>query len=112
MRELSCADAKGNGPLTGQLKVPPPDLTVLAKRNNGAFPTDALYQTIDGTKAIAAHGSREMPIWCERFNPFVGLPHAVDPYYWNLAGPEQSPEVVVRRRILAVIDYLGRVQQK
>jgi hypothetical protein len=29
-----------------------------------------------------------------------------------MAGPEQSPEVVVRTRILAVIDYLNRVQQK
>jgi mono/diheme cytochrome c family protein len=106
------ANAKGNGPLAGQLKVQPPDLTMLAKRNNGAFPTDTLYQTIDGTKVVAAHGSRDMPIWGERFNPIVGLPHAVDPYYWNLAGPDQSPDVVVRKRIVAVIDYLGRVQQK
>jgi hypothetical protein len=29
-----------------------------------------------------------------------------------MAGPEQSPEVVVRARILAVVDYLNRVQQK
>jgi len=29
-----------------------------------------------------------------------------------MAGPEQSLEVVVRTRILAVIDYLSRVQQK
>jgi hypothetical protein len=29
-----------------------------------------------------------------------------------MAGPEKSPEVVVRTRILAVIDYLSRVQQK
>jgi mono/diheme cytochrome c family protein len=106
------ADAKGNGPLGAQLKVAPPDLTVLAKRNNGVFPSDALYHTIDGSKAVPAHGSREMPIWGERFNPIVGLPHAVDPYYWDLAGPEQRPDVVVRNRILAVVDYLGRVQQK
>jgi hypothetical protein len=29
-----------------------------------------------------------------------------------MAGPEQSPEFVVRTRILAVIDYLSRIQQK
>jgi len=29
-----------------------------------------------------------------------------------MAGSEQSPEVVVRTRILAVIDYLSRVQQR
>jgi hypothetical protein len=87
-------------------------LTVLARSNNGVFPADALYETIYGSKTIPAHGSREMPIWGERFNPIVSLPHDVDPAYWKLAGPEQSPEVVVRKRILAVIDYLNRVQQK
>ncbi|BAR58615.1 hypothetical protein NK6_5457 [Bradyrhizobium diazoefficiens] len=40
------------------------------------------------------------------------MPHYVDPSYWKMAGPEQSPEVVVRKRILAVVDYLSRVQQK
>ena len=28
------ADAKGKGPVGDQLKIPPPDLTVLAKNNN------------------------------------------------------------------------------
>jgi mono/diheme cytochrome c family protein len=106
------ADGKGNGPLREQLKVPPPDLTVLARNNNGVFPAEALYQTIDGSKAVPTHGNREMPIWGERFNPIISLPHSVDPSYWKLAGPDQSPEVVVRKRISAVIDYLGRIQQK
>ena len=35
------ADGKGNGPLREQLKVPPSDLTVLARNNNGVFPTSA-----------------------------------------------------------------------
>ena len=106
------ADAKGKGPVSDQLKIPPPDLTMLAKNNNGVFPTNALYETLYGLKTIPAHGTREMPIWGERFNPIVNLPHDVDPFYWKLAGPERSPEVVVRTRILAVIDYLNRVQQK
>ena len=106
------ADGKGNGPLREQLKVPPPDLTILARNNNGEFPAAALYQAIDGSKAVPAHGNREMPIWGERFNPIISLPHSVDPSYWKLAGPEQSPEVVVRKRISAVVDYLGRIQQK
>jgi mono/diheme cytochrome c family protein len=115
--QSSCAschgtDGKGKGPVGEQLKVPPSDLTVLAKNNNGAFPTNAVYETIYGSKASPAHGTREMPIWGDRFNPVVGLPHYVDPSYWKMAGPEQSPEVVVRTRILAVIDYLNRIQQK
>ena len=115
--QSSCAschgtDAKGKGPVSDQLKIPPPDLTMLAKNNNGVFPTNAVYETIDGLKTIPAHGTREMPIWGEQFNPIINLPHYVDPSYWKMAGPEQSPEVVVRKRILAVIDYLSRVQQK
>ncbi len=106
------ADAKGNGPVSGQLKTPPADLTMLAKNNNGVFPTNAVYEIIYGSKTIPAHGTREMPIWGERFNPIVNLPHAVDPYYWQKAGPQLSSEVVVRTRILAVIDYLDRIQQK
>lgn len=115
--QASCAachgmDGKGKGPVSGQLKVPPSDLTMLARNNNGVFPTNAVYETIYGSKVVAAHGNREMPIWGERFNPIVGLPHSVDPSYWAKAGPQQSPEVVVRTRILAVIDYLNRIQQK
>ena len=115
--QSSCAschgtDAKGKGPVSDQLKIPPPDLTMLAKNNNGVFPTNAVYETIYGLKTIPAHGTREMPIWGERFNPIVSLPHYVDPSYWKMAGPAQSPEVVVRTRILAVIDYLSRIQQK
>jgi mono/diheme cytochrome c family protein len=106
------ADGKGKGPVSEQLKVPPSDLTTLAKNNNGVFPTNAVRETIYGSKTIAAHGTREMPIWGERFNPIVNLPHSVDPSYWKMAGPEQSPEVVVRRRIDAVTDYLSRIQQK
>lgn len=113
----SCAschgiDAKGKGPIADLLKTPPPDLTALARNNNGVFPTNAVYETLYGSKKIAAHGSSEMPVWGERFNPIVNLPHEVDQSYWKLAGPERSPEVVVRTRILAVIDYLNRVQQK
>ncbi len=106
------ADGKGKGPVSSQLKTQPADLTILAKNNNGVFPTNAVYETIYGSKSIPAHGSREMPVWGERFNPIVGLPHDVDPYYWQKAGPQQNPEVVVRTRILAVIDYLNRIQQK
>jgi mono/diheme cytochrome c family protein len=115
--QSSCAschgtDAKGKGPVSDQLKILPPDLTMLAKSNNGIFPKDAVYESIDGSRKISAHGTREMPIWGERFNPIVNLPHYVDPSYWKMAGPDQSPEVVVRKRILSVIDYLSRVQRK
>ncbi|MGY4567148.1 mono/diheme cytochrome c family protein [Bradyrhizobium sp. USDA 3256] len=46
------ADGKGKGPVSGQLKLPPADLTALARNNNGVFPTNAVYETIDGRKTI------------------------------------------------------------
>jgi mono/diheme cytochrome c family protein len=115
--QSSCAschgtDGKGNGPVSEQLKVPPPDLTMLAKKNNGVFPTNAVYETIYGLKTIPAHGTREMPIWGYRFYPMTNLPHDVDLSYWKMFGPDQSSDVVVRTRILAVVDYLSRIQQK
>ncbi len=106
------ADGKGKGPVSEQLKISPADLTILAKNNNGVFPTNAVYETIYGSKTIAAHGTREMPIWGERFNPIMNLPHIVDPTYDALDPSRESREVVVRTRILAVIDYLNRIQQK
>ncbi|MGN8545065.1 c-type cytochrome [Bradyrhizobium sp. 13971] len=66
--QASCAschgvDGKGKGPVAGQLKVPPADLTALAKNNNGVFPITAVYEAIDGRRTISAHGTHEMPIW-------------------------------------------------
>ena len=115
--QSSCAschgtDGKGKGPVSEQLKVPPPDLTMLAKNNNGVFPTNSAYEIIYGLKTIPAHGTREMPIWGYRFYPMTNLPHDVDLSYWKMFGPDQSSDVVVRRRILAVVDYLSRIQQK
>src|SRR6516165_10230845 len=106
------ADAKGKGPVSDQLKISPPDLTILAKNNNGVFPTNFVYETIYGLKTIPAHGTREMPIWGERFNPIMNSPHIVDPTYDVLDASRELREVVVRTRILAVIDYLSRIQQK
>ncbi len=106
----SCAtchgiDGKGKGPISDALRVPPPDLTMVVKKNNGVFPFSSVYEVIDGRKAIIAHGTRDMPVWGWRFGP---------------TQEEQSlrhffpidAEYVVRMRILAVIDYLNRIQEK
>jgi mono/diheme cytochrome c family protein len=55
-------NAKGNGPAASELKVPPPNLTTLAKRNKGKFPADYVTRVLaNGPKP--AHGSAEMPVW-------------------------------------------------
>jgi mono/diheme cytochrome c family protein len=54
---------KGDGPAAAALKKPPADLTQLAKKNGGKFPTQRVRDYIDGTKEVASHGSRDMPVW-------------------------------------------------
>jgi mono/diheme cytochrome c family protein len=57
------ADGKGKGPVAPALKVDPPDLTTIARRNLGTFPSSRVRNIIAGDEAIVAHGSREMPVW-------------------------------------------------
>jgi len=56
-------DAKGAGPAASALKAKLPDLTLLSRKNQGRFPAARTRAVITGEQAVAAHGSREMPIW-------------------------------------------------
>jgi hypothetical protein len=111
--QSSCAachgnDAKGNGPVSNALKTRPTDLTVLAKNNNGVFPVSRMQKIIDGRDSLITHGTREMPIWGYRFTP--PQPTKLKDDYVYL--PPDSPEPVIQSRIMAVIDYLNRIQVK
>jgi mono/diheme cytochrome c family protein len=57
----------GDGPMAGQLVRRPTDLTLLSRNNGGSFPETVVYQSIDGRRIVLFHGSREMPVWGERF---------------------------------------------
>jgi mono/diheme cytochrome c family protein len=58
------AGGKGNGPAAASLKAKPADLTVLAKNNDGKFPTERVRKFISGDDpSLSSHGSREMPVW-------------------------------------------------
>lgn len=96
------ATGNGNGPYVELLKKSPPDLTTLAKRNGGVFPINRVYQVIDGREVIKWHGSREMPVWGEDY--IASASKEIQFYY--------APEVVARSRILMLIDYLYRIQEK
>lgn len=103
---MSCAvchgeDARGDGPLAQLLTVKPTDLTKLAERNNGRFPTDRVVETIDGRTQVGGHGTREMPAWGTRYAAEVGRDY----------GPYRS-ETVVKTRILELVHYLQTIQEK
>lgn len=106
--ELQCAichgvDAKGDGFYRASLKVAPPDLTLLARKNGGVFPVERISSIIDGRAQIAAHGSRDMPIWGKRY-AINAAEHFVDVPY--------DQESYIRAQVLTLVDYLNRVQQK
>jgi len=56
-------EARGDGPMSRMLKTPPPDLTLLAKKNGGNFPFLHVLAMIDGRDMVEVHGNREMPVW-------------------------------------------------
>lgn len=89
------ADAKGGGPFSPQLKVWPPDLTVLARKNDGVFPALHVSEIIDGEFGKPAHGSQEMPIW--------------GPVFRSVA---QGRKDSAQRRITSLVKYLESLQPK
>jgi mono/diheme cytochrome c family protein len=60
-------DGKGNGPAAEALKTPPPDLTILSKNNAGKYPALKVSSAIRGDARVAAHGSKDMPVWGHLF---------------------------------------------
>jgi mono/diheme cytochrome c family protein len=66
------ADAKGGGPAAKALKSPPADLTRIATRHGGQFPDAEVRQIILGDHELAAHGTRDMPIWGPMFRSADG----------------------------------------
>jgi mono/diheme cytochrome c family protein len=90
-------DGKGEGPVAGALVAKPADLTRIAARRGGSFPTAEIGRFIDGRFEIVAHGSREMPVWGQRFaesfpEPGVG-------------------EEVARGNIASLVEYLKSIQR-
>ena len=90
--------AQGDGPAAAALIVRPADLTRIAARRGGKFPDGEIARFIDGRFTLAAHGSREMPIWGERFGDAI---------------PDSGvAEEVTRGRIATLVEYLKSIQRK
>lgn len=107
---VSCASChgpkgKGDGPFAIWLKRPPANLTTIQKQNNGVFPFDRVYQTIDGRMEVAAHGPRDMPVWGEAYKKdAIGV--------WGVSRTPDRVNLFVRRRILALTEYIYALQEK
>jgi mono/diheme cytochrome c family protein len=59
--------ALGDGPLASAMTKKPANLTEIAKRNGGQFPSELVFKTIDGRQPIRGHGGPDMPVWGDAF---------------------------------------------
>jgi len=90
--------ARGDGPAAAALHEPPTDLTRLGERYGQPLPMERLAALVDGRTAVAAHGSREMPVWGEQL-------YAGD-------RPESPARAAARSgTILLILEYLDTQQR-
>ena len=61
------SEGKGDGPAAEFLKVWPPDLGMLAQRNQGQYPAEHVVTTLRLGTGSQAHGTTDMPLWGELF---------------------------------------------
>lgn len=87
----------GDGIAASTFKRHPTDLTTLAQRNGGKFPTATVIDIVKGDTPISAHGKREMPVWGE----ILGRPLDTSMYQQDAAD----------LKILSIAAYLQTIQK-
>lgn len=80
---------RGDGPVASLIEVGVPDLTRIAQRDGGEFPTEDVRRTIDGRWDRRAHGARDMPVWG-----------------WQLYDSTSLDDAAERARVESMIDRL------
>lgn len=88
--------AHGDGPVSDYLKIPPKDLSLLAKANGGTFPEERVLASIDGRSVVAGHGPRDMPVWGLSFQE---------------TGKDADQEKEVRQRIADLVEFIKTLQK-
>ena len=72
-------DGRGNGPAVVFLKTPPPDLRMIAQRNNGKFPSMQVKGTLTFGLGTHADSDLDMPTWGPAFRTLNGkYPNGMD----------------------------------
>ena len=89
------ADAKGTGPAASAMKVPPADLTQLAKKHDGKYPANSVASELKFGNGPGAHGSADMPVWGPLFQ-------SLDKFH----------DTTVQQRISNLVTYIGTLQTK
>ena len=103
---LHCAachgmEGRGDGPIGQILKTPVPNLAMITERNGGKFPVQKIYDIIEGSSVVAAHGTRDMPLWGDRYRK---APQPQTPDQASMASD------LAQQRVLSLVYYLGTLQ--
>ena len=88
-------DGKGGGPAASALKVPPTDLTLLSKNNEGKYPSMKVSSAIRNESDLPVHGSKEMPVWGALF--------------WSVSSGHEGE---VQQRVVNLTKYIESLQAK
>jgi mono/diheme cytochrome c family protein len=100
MFESYCAvchgkDGKGDGPAASAMKIPPFDLTTLAQKNGGKYPSSHVSAVLKGQAVTVSHGNQEMPVWGPLFSTL-----------------SQGNQGQVQQRIANLVSYVETLQVK
>lgn len=86
--------AKGDGPIAALLTPRPADLTRIAQRAGGEFPSERVARTIDGRSPAKGHGGSDMPVWGDAF------------------AKSRADGLSVDEKIRQLVQYLATIQVK
>lgn len=89
-------NGRGDGPLADSMRRKPADLTEIAKRNGGEYPSEVVYRTIDGKQPIRGHGGPDMPVWGDAF----------------ARSRDGGDAATVKERIDTLVDFVRALQVK
>ena len=94
-------EGRGDGPIGQFLKTPAPNLALISVRNGGKYPVQKVYEIIEGSAVVAAHGSRDMPLWGDRYRRSAAP-----------ITPDQASigNEIAQYRILSLVYFLGTLQ--
>jgi mono/diheme cytochrome c family protein len=90
----------GDGNLAELLSVKPADLTAIARKNGGEFPTELIIQLVDGRETVPGHGLKEMPVWGDAFQK------SLQPSWTDESDDERA-----RRKIDEVVAFVESIQE-
>jgi|SRR5271169_34717 len=88
-------DGKGNGPAASAMKTTPTDLTALATKSGGKYPSAHVAAVIRGQGTMPSHGNQDMPVWGPLFSSI-----------------SQGHEAQVQQRTANLVEYIETLQAK